>query len=74
DVSWTERVAMVRRHLAAMQDHYGDEKGLMLFRKHVVKYVQAVEGANELRPQLVQALSADALLEALSSWPGAPGA
>lgn len=74
DVSWTERVAMVRRHLAAMQDYYGDEKGLMLFRKHVVKYVQAVEGANELRPQLVQALSADALLEALSSWPGAPGA
>jgi nifR3 family TIM-barrel protein len=77
DVSWTERVAMVRRHLAAMQDYYGDEKGLMLFRKHVAKYVQAVEGANELRPRLMEAQTAAtllALLEEGMAATSAPGA
>jgi tRNA-dihydrouridine synthase B len=70
DVPWDERVAMVRRHLAAMQDYYGDGKGLMLFRKHVVKYVLYVGGANALRPQLVNAETAEALLEALQRWIG----
>ncbi len=65
DVPWSERLALIRRHLAAMQDYYGDTQGLMLFRKFVVKYVATLEGANALRPRLMEAQTAEALLALL---------
>jgi len=68
DVGWDERLAMIRRHLLAMVAYYDEHVGLILFRKHVVKYVQGVAGAAALRPRLVSSETPEALLDALEGW------
>lgn len=74
DVPWSERLALIRGHLAAMQDYYGDEQGLMLFRKFAVKYVATLEGANALRPRLMEAQTAATLLALLEEGVAATNA
>jgi tRNA-dihydrouridine synthase B len=71
DVPWGERLSMIKRHLSAMANYYGEMIGVRLFRKHVVKYVQELEGAAALRPQLMVCETAAALLDVLDAW--APG-
>lgn len=66
DVPVDERVAMIRRHLQAMVAFHGEVRGLPAFRKHVVRYVAALDGATDLRRRLVQAQTFDALLEELT--------
>jgi nifR3 family TIM-barrel protein len=68
EVGWDERLAMIRRHLLAMVDYYDEHVGLILFRKHVVKYVQGVAGAAALRPRLVSSETPEALLGVLEGW------
>jgi len=74
-VSYLERLAMIRRHLAAMVVHYGEPLGVVLFRKHLLKYVQELEGAKALRQRLVTLESPEAVMDLLESWePSGPGA
>ena len=40
EVTLTDRLALVRRHLALNLEFYGVEKGLVLFRKHVARYIE----------------------------------
>jgi nifR3 family TIM-barrel protein len=68
DVPYAERVEMIRRHLEAMLAHYGEENGLILFRKHVVRYVRGLPGANELRPRLGTSPTPEDLLHILETW------
>jgi len=42
EVSFSEKAALIRRHLSLMLDFYDDDYGLILFRKHVVKYITEV--------------------------------
>lgn len=67
-VTYAERLAVIRRHLAAMLAYYGERIGLLLFRKHVVKYVQGLDEAGLLRNRLVACESAAALLQVLEEW------
>ncbi len=55
EVTLAEKLQMIRRHLAANLAFYDGDYGLILFRKHVVKYVTAVHGAREMRGRLVTA-------------------
>ena len=50
-----EKAALIRRHFALMLDFYGPERGLLNFRKHVVKYIRGTEGASAIRSRLVVA-------------------
>lgn len=68
EVTWDERSAMMRRHLAAMIAHYGERIGLILFRKHAVHYVQQLVGAGALRSRLVAASSPDEFMATLECW------
>lgn len=68
DVPVEERVSMVRRHLQAMLEFYGEPSGLRAFRKHVVRYVTSLEGANQMRQRLVLAETPEVLLEAFTAW------
>jgi len=68
EVSYQERLAMIHRHLAAMVAHYGEQLGVILFRKHALKYVQELEGAKALRQQLVTLETPEALLRLLEGW------
>lgn len=40
EVALSDRLALVRRHLALNLEFYGVEKGLVLFRKHVARYIE----------------------------------
>ena len=49
-VTPAEKITVLRRHLALNLDFYGPDLGLLLFRKHAVKYVQNLTG--EPKPRL----------------------
>jgi nifR3 family TIM-barrel protein len=68
DVTFAERAALVRRHLAAMLDYYGPEKGLVLFRKHVVKYIKGAPHAKDIHLGLVTCHTADEFITLFSAW------
>lgn len=52
-VSFPEIRSMIFRHLSLMTDFYGEQMGLVLFRKHVSKYLRNYFGVSELRHKLV---------------------
>lgn len=67
-VTFAERATLVRRHLAAMTDYYGPELGVILFRKHVVKYIKGVPGHADYRVPLLTCHSADEFIHLFSQW------
>jgi tRNA-dihydrouridine synthase B len=52
-IALAERLALINRHLALMVSFYGEERGLINFRKHVVKYLRGVPGSARLKTQLL---------------------
>lgn len=67
-VDTADQTALVRRHLALMLDFYGRERGLILFRKHVVKYVKGVRGAADLHQRMMTCEEADDFVELIAEW------
>jgi tRNA-dihydrouridine synthase B len=61
-----EVVATLRRHAYAMVDYYGERDGLVLFRKHLVRYLQSLTVAEETRAALLSTTSLSAFEEYLS--------
>lgn len=57
NVSIGERIALLKRHLELNLDFYGAGRGLLLFRKHAVKYIQNLPGEELLRVPLLTAES-----------------
>jgi nifR3 family TIM-barrel protein len=62
-----EMVQLQKRHLQLMVDYYGDY-GLVLFRKHAVRYIIGLPGAAELRHQLVTCQSPAHFLELIQAF------
>ncbi len=52
-VTLPEKAALIHRHLNLMLDFYGEERGLVLFRKHVVKYVKGLSHIAQIKAQLI---------------------
>jgi nifR3 family TIM-barrel protein len=52
-VTLTEKARLIQRHLELMLDFYGEERGLMLFRKHIVKYVRGLSHIAQVKSQLI---------------------
>jgi nifR3 family TIM-barrel protein len=67
-VGLVDQTALVRRHLALMLEFYGRERGLILFRKHVVKYVKGVHGAADLHQRMVTCEEADEFVDLIAEW------
>jgi nifR3 family TIM-barrel protein len=65
EVGTAERVGVMERHLRSMVQYYGERLGVVLFRKHAVRYVQGMSGATVLRPRLIAASSLDQVLDTL---------
>jgi nifR3 family TIM-barrel protein len=63
-VSVHETIQLALRHLELMVNYY-DDYGLVLFRKHVVKYIHGLPGAAEMRQQLVTCASPQRFVELL---------
>jgi nifR3 family TIM-barrel protein len=67
-VTFAEKAVMIRRHLAAMLDYYGPQHGLILFRKHVVRYIKGVPGVSEMHLPLVTCNTAEEFIDLFSRW------
>ena len=53
-VSLSERLKVLRQHLDLNLEFYGSEKGLLLFRKHVARYIEVTpQGGRDLRVALL---------------------
>ncbi|MFN3532236.1 MAG: tRNA dihydrouridine synthase DusB [Candidatus Brocadia sp.] len=52
-VAHSDKIELIRRHLALMMEYYGPDTGIILFRKHATKYIMGMHNATELRPRLV---------------------
>lgn len=67
-VTLSDRVKLVRRHLDAMLDFYGQERGLILFRKHVAKYTKGLRGSSKVRGLLVQCTDVQEFIDLISEY------
>lgn len=67
EVTVEEVIALLKRHLRAMIEYYGDH-GLILFRKHAVKYMQGMPHVAALRAQLVTCDSIGAFHERVDEF------
>jgi len=59
DVPFDVKIALMRQHFQANLSFYGEHKGLILFRKHVAKYIFSVPGAKTIRLKLLTATTID---------------
>ncbi len=66
-VSGTEKIELIKRHVSDMLEYYGRETGVVLFRKHIVKYIMGLHNATELRFRLVRCTSAEEMIELVAS-------
>ncbi|MDZ7290598.1 MAG: tRNA dihydrouridine synthase DusB [candidate division KSB1 bacterium] len=64
-VTFEEKTALIRRHLSLMLDYYGPHYGLILFRKHVVKYITEIRGAAAWRENFLTATTAEHFIKLL---------
>lgn len=67
EVTVDDVIALLNRHLSAMLDFYG-ERGLILFRKHAVKYMFGLPHVAALRGQLVTCESVSAFHEIVGEF------
>jgi tRNA-dihydrouridine synthase B len=56
DLSWTEQIALVRRHCDLVLDYYGGERGSRMLRKFIAWGLKGFRGAARLRSR-VQSIS-----------------
>jgi len=52
-VTLAEKAALIERHLNLMLEFYGQERGLVLFRKHIVKYVRGLSHIAQVKTRLI---------------------
>ncbi|MBL7199967.1 MAG: tRNA dihydrouridine synthase DusB [Anaerolineae bacterium] len=72
DVSLDERVSMIRHHLQEMVAFYGELRGVLAFRKHIVRYLHGLPGAARLRPLLMKCKTLRELAEQLDVFASHP--
>jgi tRNA-dihydrouridine synthase B len=65
-VSLDERIMVVRCHLDLMLAFYGERLGVVLFRKHLVRYVHGLPGATDVRSQLMSCRTRAQVLSCLT--------
>jgi tRNA-dihydrouridine synthase B len=68
DVPFADKAAVFRRHLAAMAEFYGEEKGVVLFRKHAVRYLRGVPHSAQMRIALLTRQSLAEVMRALDAF------
>jgi nifR3 family TIM-barrel protein len=67
-----EIVATIRRHAELMVDYYGERDGLVLFRKHLTRYLLPLQASEEIRAGLLSCTALPAFeghLRALEAVP-----
>ncbi len=76
-VTFAEKATFIRRHFRRMCLFYGEERAVLLVRKHVARYLKGYNGIRDLFLQMVQVQSAtrfEELLRALEERLASQGA
>lgn len=68
EVTLAEKSKLIRRHLDLMLDFYGQERGLILFRKHVVKYVRGLAHIAQVKTRLVTCTHPEEFIELMHQY------
>lgn len=68
EVTPDEKAALIHRHFALMLNFYGEERGLLNFRKHVVKYIRGAQNASAIRSQIVVAETPEAFVSLVDEF------
>jgi tRNA-dihydrouridine synthase len=68
DVSLSERLETIHDHLSRMVAFYGEKRGVLVFRKHIVRYTRGLPGASKLRPELMRCTTAEQVNEQLGRF------
>jgi nifR3 family TIM-barrel protein len=63
-----ERIVLVGEHLARMVDFYGEKRGVLAFRKHLVQYIRGEPGAAKIRAHLLQCTTQKQVLDTLDGF------
>jgi nifR3 family TIM-barrel protein len=66
-VSYQDKIELIQRHLSHMLEYYGQDIGVILFRKHAVKYIMGMPNATELRPHLVTCNSSGEIIDLIAT-------
>lgn len=67
-VTFEEKAQLIYRHLDLMLDFYGQERGLVMFRKHVVKYVRGLSHINPIKQQLITCTRPDEFVALMTDY------
>ncbi len=67
-ITLAEKSKLIHRHLNLMLDFYGEERGLILFRKHVVKYVRGLAHIAQVKTQLVTCTHPEEFIELMHTY------
>jgi tRNA-dihydrouridine synthase len=65
--SSSQVLAVIRSHLTAMLERYGDPRGAVLFRKHLSRYLDRLGVAAETRGAMLTAATGSELLDRLAA-------
>jgi tRNA-dihydrouridine synthase B len=65
DLSWTEQIALIRRHADLVLDYYGAQRGPRLLRKFIAWGLRGFRGAARLRTMVQSVCSPDDVAEVL---------
>lgn len=68
EITLAEKAQLIYRHLDLMLDFYGEDRGLILFRKHVVKYVRGLAHIAKVKTQLVTCTRPDEFIELMHTY------
>ena len=68
EVTIAEKIALIRRHLRANIEFYGEHWGVILFRKHVVKYTKGMFGSAKMRAELMTCTTADEFVDVVARY------
>jgi nifR3 family TIM-barrel protein len=71
-VTFADKIALMRRHLALNLDFYGTPLGLILFRKHAARYIHGLPGADVLRVPLLTCKDVAEFDELVGQFEAAP--
>jgi tRNA-dihydrouridine synthase len=67
-VTLAQKAQLIFRHLDLMLDYYGPERGLILFRKHVVKYVRGLSHIGRVKQQLITCTRPEEFVALMESY------
>jgi tRNA-dihydrouridine synthase B len=68
EVTLAEKAALIHRHLALMLEFYGQERGLILFRKHVVKYVRGLSHIAKVKAKLITCTRPEEFIDLMNAY------